>query len=48
MNPCETYDLMSNHVPRAVENARQCEFIMNIYFEKELECDLVSISNMIQ
>ena len=37
----EIKDLYQNQLPVVIKNAYDCKFIMNIYFEKEFETDLV-------
>ena len=34
-------DLYLNQLPNVMKNANDCKFIMNIYFEKEFETDIV-------
>ena len=41
LSPKEIVDLYKNHLPIVINSANECKFIMNIYYEKEFETDLV-------
>ena len=41
LSPKEIVDLYKNHLPIVIKSANECKFIMNVYYEKEFETDLV-------